>query len=87
MDVAVTEFRARLSEWLARVQEGNEVVITDRGIPIARMVAIDATPTLTRLTDEGIISRPTTELRRKATNRKRPRPQRSVAEQVSEHRR
>ena len=38
MDVAVSELRAHLSTWLARVREGQEVgVVTDRGTPAARL--------------------------------------------------
>lgn len=34
----VAQLKARLSEYLARVQGGEEVVVTDRGRPIARLV-------------------------------------------------
>ena len=30
MDVAVSEFRANLRDWLERAREGNEVVVTER---------------------------------------------------------
>ena len=43
MDVAVTDLRAHLSEWLDRVREGDEVVITDRGVPVARLVGLTTT--------------------------------------------
>jgi len=33
-------------------------VVTDRGVPIARVVGIDASTKLVRLTDEGVIGRP-----------------------------
>ncbi|ETW24561.1 hypothetical protein MGAST_07705 [Mycobacterium gastri 'Wayne'] len=56
MDVSVTELRAHLSDWLDRARAGAEVVITDRGIPVARLTALDSAGTLERLTAEGVIS-------------------------------
>ncbi len=35
--VSVAQAKARLSELLARVESGEEVVITRRGIPVARL--------------------------------------------------
>jgi prevent-host-death family protein len=86
VDVAVTELRARLSVWLDRVQHGEEVVITDRGLPVARLLAVDSAPTLERLTEEGAIARPVSGQRPRAAGRKRPRPRRPVADIVSEQR-
>ena len=87
MDVAVTELRAHLSKWIDAAREGNDVVITDRGTPVARIVAIDATPVIDRLTAQGIISRPTSTTRPVAGSRGRPTPKHPVAEIVSEQRR
>ncbi|PQM48170.1 Putative antitoxin VapB49 [Mycobacterium talmoniae] len=60
MDVSVTELRAHLSDWLDRARAGGEVVITDRGIPVARLNAVDSAGTLARLTAEGVIGKATT---------------------------
>ncbi len=87
MDVAITDLRANLSEWLARVGEGTEVVVTDRGVPVARLMGVDSTATLVRLTEEGAIGRPKSAWRPTAKGRKRPRPSGSVADQVTEQRR
>lgn len=38
MDVGITDLRANLADWLRRVADGEEVVITDRGRPVARLV-------------------------------------------------
>ena len=86
MDVAVTELRSHLSHWLDRVREGDEVVITDRGVPVARLLSLDATPALERLTDEGVIARPARADRPRASGRRKPRAKRSVAARVSEQR-
>lgn len=84
--MAVTELRARLSVWLDMVRHGEEVVITDRGLPVARLLGLDSTATLERLADEGLIARPASAQRPKASGRQRPRPRQPVADIVSEQR-
>jgi prevent-host-death family protein len=87
MNVAVTEFRAHLSEWLEEARSGHEVVITDRGVPIARLIGMNSSPTLERLTLEGVISRPTLSTKIQAKAQRRPTPSAPVADLVSEQRR
>ena len=87
MDVAVTELRAHLSEWLERAREGAEVVITDRGVPVARLLGLATTATLERLAADGTIGRPAAATRPTASGRPRPRPRRPLADLVSEQRR
>ena len=56
---AVSELKARLSEYLNQVKAGMEVLITDRGKPIARLVPIlrpkDLKESLIRMEKEGLI--------------------------------
>ncbi len=40
MEVSIREMKNRLSQYLKRVRAGCEVVITDRGKPVARLVPI-----------------------------------------------
>ena len=87
MDVAVTELRAHLGQWIDAARDGNDVVITDRGTPVARIVALESTPLIDRLTEQGVISRPTKSTRPVAGDRHRPSPKRPVADIVSEQRR
>ena len=87
MDVAVSDLRANLSEWLKRAREGNEIVITERGVPVARIVGIEASALLDRLTAEGVIGRPAAPARLPADRQTRPRPRRPVAPLVGEQRR
>ena len=87
MDVAVTDLRANLSDWLTQVRQGADVVVTERGIPVARLVGIDAAGLLERLTAEGQIARPAQPTRPIASGRARPRSRRPVSERVSEQRR
>jgi prevent-host-death family protein len=87
MDVAVTDLRAHLSEWLERAREGAELVITDRGVPVARLLGLTTTATLERLTADGVIGRPAAAHRPRAAGRTRPRAGRPLAEIVSDQRR
>ena len=87
MDVAVTELRAHLARWIDAAREGNDVVITDRGTPVARIVALDSTAVIERLTAQGVISRPTESIRPVAGDRHRPTPKRPLADIIGEQRR
>jgi prevent-host-death family protein len=87
MDVTVTSLRAHLSEWLERVRSGEEVVVTDRGVPVARLIGVNSTTTLDRLTAEGVIGRPRQQRRPKATGRARVRARRPVSGRIGEQRR
>ena len=87
MDVAVTQLRAQLAEWLKRAQAGEEVVVTDRGVPVARLVPVDAAPLIARLTREGVLGEPARPGRPRANGRKRVTVTGSVSDLVSEQRR
>jgi prevent-host-death family protein len=87
MDVAVTELRAHLGRWIDAARDGNDVVITDRGIPVARIVALDSTSVIDRLTAQGVIGRPARPTRPVAGDRPRPTPKRAAADRVGEQRR
>jgi prevent-host-death family protein len=39
--VSVVELKARLSEQLRVVKAGNELVVTERGVPVARLMPLD----------------------------------------------
>jgi prevent-host-death family protein len=86
MDVAISELRAHLSEWLERAHAGSEIVITERGIPVARLLGLTTTTTLERLTSEGVIGRPAAAQRPRASGRARPHSHRPLAEIVSDQR-
>lgn len=87
MDVAVTELRANLRHWLDQVRDGDEVVITERGIPLARIVRVDAMSRIDDLTAQGVIARPERPTRSRASGRELPRAGQSLSEMVSEERR
>jgi len=87
MDVPVTELRAHLSEWLDRVRGGDEVIVTDRGVPIARLLGMSATATLQRLAAEGVIGRDVSARRPVASGHPGPRPIKPVSDFISDDRR
>jgi prevent-host-death family protein len=58
MDVAVTQLRADLKRYLERAGAGEDVIVTDRGVPVARLTAVDSLSMIERLTREGVISAP-----------------------------
>jgi prevent-host-death family protein len=88
MDVGVTELRAHLSEYLDQARSGTDVIVTERGIPVARLVAIDSAPLIERLEREGVLTPPKSKGPRKsARDHKRIRAKGSVSELVSELRR
>lgn len=56
MKVGVRELRNNLSRYLERVRDGEEVVVTDRGRAIARMLPVGAERVLDRLIAEGVVT-------------------------------
>ena len=64
--VGIRDLRDSLSRWIDRVREGDEVVVTDHGKPVAMLSAPKERPKarteeehLARLEEEGVIVRPT----------------------------
>jgi prevent-host-death family protein len=61
--VSIGRLKARLSEYLGRVRAGEEVVITDRGRPVARLAPLAGEPAaetrVETLVRAGLVRRPT----------------------------
>ena len=57
-EVGVRELHNRLSEYLERVEEGGEVVVTRRGRRIARLSGLDAERSLEDLVRRGLVRMP-----------------------------
>lgn len=70
MDVPVSQLRAELRSWLDRARGGDEVVITDRGLPAARLVGLPRADRLEQLTTEGLVTRPAAPRRRSSQLRR-----------------
>jgi prevent-host-death family protein len=58
MEVSVSALRAELKQWIDLARSGEDVVITDRGVPVARLSGIASTDLLTRLQREGLLIAP-----------------------------
>lgn len=81
-EVGVAQLRRELKDWLERVQSGDEVVITDRGHPVARLSGINVGPLLDRLVAEGRVSGTPRARRPTVRGRRRVRARGEVAELV-----
>lgn len=55
MEVGIRVLRDRLSEFVERVRGGEEVVVTDRGRAVARLVPVGHERALDRLIREGLV--------------------------------
>ncbi len=56
MDVSVSALRAELKQWIEAARVGEDVVITERGIPVARLSGIESADLLARLEHEGLLT-------------------------------
>lgn len=87
VEVGVRELKNALSAYLDRVQAGDEVIVTERGRPIARLTTLSAdVDRLTELIEAGIVT-PSTAPRRLPTRRVRLRGEGTIADLVAEQRR
>ena len=58
MEITVSELRTSLKEALAAAKDGEDVIITERGVPVARLSGIEATSLLEQLEASGVITPP-----------------------------
>jgi len=56
VSVGVRELRSKLREYLDRVANGEEVVVTERGVPVARIVPAKGPTLRERLIAEGVLT-------------------------------
>lgn len=85
-EVGVAQLRRELKDWLERVRSGDEVVITERGRPVARLSGIDVAPFLDRLAEQGQLSGPATARRPTARGRRRVRARGDVSDLIAAER-
>jgi prevent-host-death family protein len=86
VEVGVRQFRNELRRWLDAVQQGEEIVVTERGRPIARVIGAGSKAPLDKLVADGIVTlaaRP----RKADREHQRARSRGSVSELVAEQRR
>ena len=65
IEVGVRDLKNNLSRYLERVGDGEEILVTDRGKPVARVVRVDAsTNRLADLIEAGLVTPPASKRRR-----------------------
>lgn len=56
VEVGIRDLKTNLSRYLGRVRAGEEVVVTDRGRAVARLIAVDrSTDRLADLVEVGLV--------------------------------
>ncbi len=86
METGVTAFRAQLKRWLDAAKAGEEIIVTDRGVAVARLTGIEVAPILDRLEAEGVLNLPRSTQRPTASGRTRIPASEPVSDLVSEQR-
>ena len=86
MEIGVAAFRAELRRWLVEAKAGEEVIITDRGVAVARLTGVDSAPILEQLASEGVVRLPRGTSRPQASGRRRVPASRPVSELLSAQR-
>lgn len=56
MDVPVSALRAELKSWIERARDGEDVVITDRGVPVARLTGVGSADLVSDLVRDGLLT-------------------------------
>lgn len=87
MDVAISELRANLKVFVDRARAGERIIVTDRGVPVARLGPAEDESLLDRLEREGSLTRATSEKRPTARKGRGVKATGPVADLVSEMRR
>lgn len=86
VEIGIKELRADLSAWLDRVREGTQIIVTDRGKPVARLSPYGFPTGLEKLIAEGRVRLPTSPKR--PAGAEKPVPVKgSVSDLVAEQRR
>ena len=85
-EVGVRVLKNNLSRYLDRVQQGEEIIVTEHGKPVARLSAVDeATDRLAALVASGAVRPPRTRQRQRPARRIKAKG--SVSDLVAEQRR
>ena len=85
MEVGIRELRGRLSDYLDRVREGDELVVTDRGRAFARVAPLARGRALGRAIGEGLVTSASPSARSRPSQRTTSRG--TVSDLVAEQRR
>ena len=58
VEISVTDLRKDVNAALAAVKAGDSVVVTERGVPVARLGPVTGSDLLSSLIDDGLITPP-----------------------------
>ena len=58
MDITITELRSATKKWVDAAKDGEDVVVTDHGVPVAKLTGVKSSSLLARLEKEGLINPP-----------------------------
>lgn len=58
VELSRTELRSGLSDAIDAAKNGDDVIITERGVPVARLTGVESADLLVRLERDGLISPP-----------------------------
>ncbi|MFE6971296.1 type II toxin-antitoxin system Phd/YefM family antitoxin [Isoptericola sp. NPDC057653] len=61
MEVSVSALRAELKSWIEKARAGEEVVITERGVPVARLSGVQTADLVADLVRDGLLTPAATE--------------------------
>lgn len=86
MEIGVRELRDQLRRWLDAVEAGDEITVTERGRPIARLIGATSPTPLHRLIAEGVVT-PARRPRRAARAHRKVKAKGTVSDLVSQQRR
>lgn len=56
--IGVRQLRTELSHWIEQARLGSELIITERGVPVARLVPLDGESPLERMIRDGLVTSP-----------------------------
>lgn len=84
--VGIRDLKNGLSGYIDRVRSGEQVIVTDRGRPVAKLSPLDAAEDrLAELVAAGIVQAPASQTRRRRSSRIKPKG--SVSDLVADQRR
>ncbi|MDQ3224009.1 MAG: type II toxin-antitoxin system prevent-host-death family antitoxin [Gemmatimonadota bacterium] len=86
IEVGITDLSDQLSRFIRVVRDGQDVLITDRGRPVAKLTGVDTPPALERLIALGVVT-PSREPRTPIDVSRLIRTEGSVSDLVGEQRR
>lgn len=69
MEVGIRDLRNHLSKYLAGVTQGDELVVTDHGQAVARILPVEVPRPIDRLVEEGLVHRSSGGLRSRPIRR------------------